>query len=265
MKKIVVVLIALLSITTSKADKIGFTYTAGTDLVSTYLWRGLNLGGLSLQPELAVGYGGLSLDVWGNIGADDWLHWGINPEIDISLEFSRWGITLGATQQYYFDGTKFFEFKEIDPEENGNVTEVYAGINVGEWAEMVPLSITWYTQILGGDGYIKDGEMKRAYSSYVEVGWEQELPLGFELDAYVGMTPWKSLYTNYEGNFAVNNVSLRLNKAFNIDDIVEIDVFAQGMVNTYGIDKDNLIVKIKDRDDELFSHMNGVIGCGIWF
>lgn len=266
MKKLFVVLIAcLMGITSVKADKVGFTYTAGADLVSTYLWRGLNIGGLSLQPELAVGYGGLSLDVWGNIGSDDWVHWGLNPEIDVTLEFSRWGLTLGITHLFYFDGSGYFNFKEIDPELNSTQTEVHAGFDLSELCEKAPLHIDWYTQILGGDGYMKDGQMKRAYSTYFEVGWNQSLPLDFSLDVTVGMTPWKSLYTFYDGNFAVNNVSLKLNKAFNVKDIVEFDIFAQGMVNTYNIDKSNLIVKIVDRDETLYSHLNGLIGLGIWF
>ena len=37
------------------------------DFVSSYIWRGQNLGHVSLQPELSVGWKGLSLAVWGNV------------------------------------------------------------------------------------------------------------------------------------------------------------------------------------------------------
>lgn len=38
--------------------------TIGCDLVTNYVWRGLDLGDVSLQPVLGVGYKGLSLTAW---------------------------------------------------------------------------------------------------------------------------------------------------------------------------------------------------------
>ena len=40
----------------------------GADLVSGYVWRGQDLGNVSIQPELSVGYKGLSLSAWGSVG-----------------------------------------------------------------------------------------------------------------------------------------------------------------------------------------------------
>ena len=53
-----------------------FAYEAGAEVVSAYLWRGLYNGGLSLQPDLEIGYDGehssLRVGVWGSVGASDW-------------------------------------------------------------------------------------------------------------------------------------------------------------------------------------------------
>ena len=40
--------------------------TVAADVVNQYIWRGLDLGNVSLQPTLGVAYKGLSLTAWGS-------------------------------------------------------------------------------------------------------------------------------------------------------------------------------------------------------
>lgn len=40
----------------------------GVDLVSGYIWRGQDLGGVSIQPSLSVACKGFSLGAWGSVG-----------------------------------------------------------------------------------------------------------------------------------------------------------------------------------------------------
>lgn len=42
--------------------------SVGVDLVSGYVWRGQDLGGVSLQPAVSVAYKGFSLEAWGSTG-----------------------------------------------------------------------------------------------------------------------------------------------------------------------------------------------------
>jgi len=56
----------------------------GADLVSSYIWRGSNCGGVSFQPNMTVAYKGLSLTAWGSIGIDK----KDTKELDFSLTFS---------------------------------------------------------------------------------------------------------------------------------------------------------------------------------
>ena len=56
----------------SEAKASAFTYEVGADLVSSYLWRGQNLGGLSIQPSVTLGWKGIYLCTWANIGTDNW-------------------------------------------------------------------------------------------------------------------------------------------------------------------------------------------------
>nr|MCR4569873.1 hypothetical protein [Bacteroidales bacterium] len=67
MKKIVTVFLAamffLAGITPAAAqDKV--EASLGADLVSRYVWRGQDLGGVSVQPSLGLSYKGISLSAW---------------------------------------------------------------------------------------------------------------------------------------------------------------------------------------------------------
>ena len=44
--------------------------SVGADLVSGYIWRGQDLGGVSVQPSLEISYKGFSLGAWGSVGID---------------------------------------------------------------------------------------------------------------------------------------------------------------------------------------------------
>ena len=80
-----------------------FFYEVGADLVSSYLWRGQNLGGLSLQPSVTLGWNGLYLCTWANIGADNWKFQKLNPELDITenVTISGWDIVGSASELTY--------------------------------------------------------------------------------------------------------------------------------------------------------------------
>ena len=72
MKKIVIFAMSLvMSVTTFAQEKNGSTTsldnietTIKADIVSSYIWRGLDLGSTALQPTLGVDYKGLSLTAW---------------------------------------------------------------------------------------------------------------------------------------------------------------------------------------------------------
>lgn len=40
----------------------------GADLVSSYVWRGQDLGNAAIQPNLSLNYRGFSLSAWGSVG-----------------------------------------------------------------------------------------------------------------------------------------------------------------------------------------------------
>ena len=263
---------------------IGLTYTAGFDIVSNYLWRGFAVGGLSFQPNLNVGYGGAYIGTWWNIGAESNMFKAFFPEVDFYIGFSRWGLTIELTHMHYFGGNKFFDFSQKDIYGGGNTnnTELHLKYRI---SDRLPISIDWYTHIGSEDGFVVDmsdnfvakqlhtGEsaeglrVKRAFSSYFQLGYDINLPLGILLPVKIGMTPWRSRYTQYEKSFAVCMISIGLEKSFDLG-ICKINVFGKAMLNPDRIKSDNVIVKISERDlryNDKNSHLVGTIGMGVWF
>ena len=59
--------------------------TIGSDIVSSYIWRGQDLGGVSLQPTLGLEYKGISLSAWGSVGLADPAD---TKEFDITLGYT---------------------------------------------------------------------------------------------------------------------------------------------------------------------------------
>ena len=280
MKKVLVSLLAVVMTTAVMAQKVSFAYEAGAELTSAYLWRGQYNGGLSLQPEVLVGWDSehtaFRIGAWASVGSSDWKFKKENedaagtyfvPEVDIMASFTFYGLTVGATHYYYCDKTNFFNWgKDLaTAAENSSQTEVQIGYNFGDLTA-AGLYVNWYTMIAGADCYETEaGDWKRAYSSYIEVGYDFTLPFDITLGLQVGMTPWKSTYTDYEGGFAVNNVSGRIEKPFSIGDICEISIFAQGSINTYKVNKDKVFINAAG-DDKLYKQrLNGCIGLGLWF
>lgn len=252
------------------SQPVGFTYGLGADIVSNYIWRGLYVGGLGVQLDANVGYGGAFIDMWWNLGATDWTFnkmssngriKGFNPEVDMTLGFSRWGLTVMFMHMYYFDryknfdgtlgdNSRYFDFSNAAP--GGGITQ--------EWrvkyrvSDALPISILWCTRTWGRDGYMVDGNgkqistddyigmadeqktlcgTKRAYSSYLELGYDIYMPKSLTLEARVGMTPWKSMYTSYLGDFAVCNVSAKLNWHKDLSEHCMMTAFANLMINPF--------------------------------
>ncbi len=251
--------------------ELGLSFEVGADIVSSYIWRGQNLGGLSIQPSVTLGWQGLYLSGWWNVGADNWAFENLNPEMDLTLGFDRWGVQVDLTHYYYFGGEKFLLGNcdmTLDDNASRSTMELHAGFHLGDVVEKVPLSIDWYTTVLGGDGYIDENEeLKRAYSTYIQVGYDFVLPLGTVIGAKVGLTPWRGAYSGYEevwknaGTVALTNLNIRVEHEFEVGAFT-FSVFGEGMLNCYGINKDNAITKITDRAEQ---RINGCIGGSIYF
>ncbi len=89
-------------------------WTAGADVVSAYVWRGLYLSNAAVQPALSYSSGGFEIGGWGSASFDGAL------EADLFAAYTfGFGLTLGLTD-YYFPsmdgGNDYFESAIANPD-----------------------------------------------------------------------------------------------------------------------------------------------------
>ena len=193
--------------------------TISGDVVSSYIWRGQDLGNVSLQPTLGIGYKGLSLSAWGSVGLTDAAD---TKEFDLTLAYTIGGFNVGITDYWFNAGldpeNRYFKYGSHG---TNHLFEANIGYDFG------PLSLQWFTNFAGNDGTNKDG--KRAYSSYVEVAVPFKLAT-VDWTATAGAVPWAT--TSYGTNgFAVTNLSLKATKEIKVTDTFSIPVFGQVVGN----------------------------------
>ena len=193
--------------------------TVGADFVNQYIWRGQDLGDVSLQPTLGIGYKGLSLTAWGSVGLSDFLD---TKEFDLTLAYTVGGFNIGITD-YWFDAGldpegRYFKY---DAHGTNHVFEANVGYDFGF------ASLQAFTNFAGNDGTNKDGE--RAYSTYVELAAPFKLAT-VDWNAAVGVVPFATTSYGTTG-LAVTNVSLKATKDIKVTDSFSIPVFGQVVAN----------------------------------
>lgn len=209
MKKILLFTFALLCGATAVKAQDKVSATLGADLVNQYIWRGQDLGNVSLQPTLGVEWKGISLSTWGSVGLTNAAD---TKELDLTLQYTYKGFSVGVTD-YWFSNGSYFQYK------SGKTTHIWeAGIGY----DFGFLAASWYTNFAGDDGTNADG--KRAYSSYFELSAPFQLG-GLDWEATLGAVPWET--TSYGSNgFCITNVSLKATKEIQFKNGFQLPVFA---------------------------------------
>lgn len=206
--------VALFAMPALAQDKVETTVAA--DFVNQYIWRGQDLGHVSVQPTLGIGYRGVSLTAWGSVGLADAAD---TKEFDLTASYTTGGLTVGVTD--YWLNTPEERYFYYNAHGTSHVFEAFASYDFG------PLSVSWYTNFAGNDGLNKDG--KRAYSSYLELTVPFRLA-DTDWEAAVGAVPYAT--TSYDTTgFAVTNVSVKATKTLRITDTFSVPVFGQLAAN----------------------------------
>ncbi len=218
MKKIVCFAMGLaVSLATLAQEKVETTICG--DVVSSYIWRGQNLGNVSLQPTLGIGYKGLSLTAWGSVGLSDPSD---TKEFDMTLGYTIGGFNIGITDYWFNNGldpeNRYFKY---DAHGTNHVFEATVGYDFG------PASLQWFTNFAGNDGVNKDG--KRAYSSYVELTVPFKLA-NVDWTATAGAVPFCTDFYGADG-FAVTNLALKATKDIQVTETFSVPVFGQVVAN----------------------------------
>ncbi len=221
MKKLLITVLALLLLgaAAGKAqDKV--EASVSMDLVNDYVWRGMHLGDVSLQPSLEVTYKGLSLEAWGSVGLSTPTD---TKEIDLILGYTAGGFSISVTDYWFTAGPdptcSYFQYGSGH---TNHVFEATVGYDFGF------LSLAWSTNFAGND-FAPDG--KQAFSSYFELNVPFSLG-GLDWTATAGAVPFATDFYG-AGRFAVTNLMLTAAKEIRVTDSFSIPVFAQLAANPY--------------------------------
>ena len=228
MKTIIISTILSISALTSVAQvstplppREGPEVSLGADVVSSYIWRGQDLGSTAIQPTLGVAYKGLSLTAWGSYGL-------VNPadtkEFDLTLAYTIGGLNIGVTDYWFNTGLDpKNRYLKYDVHGTNHVFEANVGYDFGI------ASLQLFTNFGGNDGVNKDG--KRAYSSYFEVIVPFKLA-SVDWAATAGAVPFATdFYNGWTSGFAVTNLSLKATKDIKVTESFSVPVFAQVAAN----------------------------------
>lgn len=212
MKRNLLLAVSAFAVLTQAGAQDKFEATVEADIVSRYVWRGQDLGQVSLQPTLGLEYKGLSLTAWGSVGLSE-------PkdvkEFDLTLGYTCGKFNVGITD-YWFDNLdgRYFSYAA---HKTAHVFEANIGYDFG------PVTLQWYTNIAGNDGLNDSGD--RAYSSYIEASAPFALG-GLNWTASVGAVPYATTFYSDASGFAVTSVSLQATKDIKITDTFTLPVFA---------------------------------------
>lgn len=179
-------------------------FSVGTDVVSSYVWRGTKFSGPAFQPYVEFATGGFAIGSWGSFGFNDQV-----AEADVYASYGfDFGLSLGVTD-YYYQGTPYLEF---GGDSSSHAFELNLGYEIGGFSIGANYILN-ETPVAGSAG----GDM------YFELGY------GFEyFDIFVGAGDgWHTS----DGEFGLCNIGIGTSKEVKITDSYSMPIFGQVIVN----------------------------------
>lgn len=184
------------------------TLEIGADVVSSYVWRGMDCAGFSIQPGATITWqkAGISLGAWASVELMDGHEWANMSEFDLELAWNIEGLTLGLTDYNFCSGKYWSGWRW-----NASGTH-FLEANIAY--DFGPLALAWNTLLAGPDHtFNEEGKPEdRCYSTYVELSAPWKLG-GLEGSAAVGASLWDDTFSapGNEG-FNVCNIALTATK-----------------------------------------------------
>lgn len=202
------VVLFVLSVSVERVGAQEVNLSAGTDIVSLYVWRGLYADPASVQPSISLSAGNLLLGIWGSSGFEG--NW---REFDMYAGYTIGNFSVLVTD-YSFprdlpDGTgsSYFRLSE----------HLFEATLVYSFGESLPLSLAWNTNFAG------DGN----YSSYMEASYSVPVD-GATIDLMLGATPRAGIYSD---GFTLINASIKAGKEISFTNSFSLPVFTQAILN----------------------------------
>ena len=186
-----------------------WSMTVGADAASSYLWRGSNLSGPSIQPSAYFDYEkgdwALSMGAWASKSfvKDDYNEW------DLSVEATWRNITLSLANYRGYYGAAF----------DDNSLDLGLSVTL---SENIPVTFSWYSII--------NQYENAAFPSYFEVSYDFSLSV-VDFSVAAGMLPFAAPYYYGNDGFGVCNLNLSAGHEFELKHGGVLPVSAQVMYN----------------------------------
>jgi len=201
------------------------------DIMSRYIWRGLNLGGSSpsIQPNLEYSCGNLALGAW---GAYSFNHAITSQEVDLYVSYTIADLFNITATDYFLPGedtlpNHYFNFRKNETGHLFEISAKYLG------TEKVPLSLMVATNVYGADAKKSNGDNQ--FSTYIELGYSFNVK-ETGCSAFLGFTPTKpdtaKGETGYYGNGpGVINIGITATRDIKITDTFTLPISTSLITN----------------------------------
>lgn len=216
------VLVAALAASVSVAAPAhGQSFGIGADIVSRYVWRGIDFGeSMSVQPSLSFAHGGLEIGAWASwsVGADG----ASANENDLYVSYSFGPLTVGVND-YYFPSP-----------EPGWPDGGYGFLNRRAHTFEPYVSYSGKVDLSAGFAFspdTEDADASRERSLYVEGGVPFEVE-GAEVRLHAGIVGGESGFYDTDGA-ALVNVGITVAKPIEITDAFSLPVNVAYVLNPH--------------------------------
>jgi hypothetical protein len=188
-------------------------FSAGADLVSSYLWRGTKFGtGPAIQPYIEASFGGFAIGGWGNYCFTT----NEAAEADLYASYGfHFGLSIGMTD-YYYPGSNYFDYSNKE----GNGAHGFE-INLGYEIKGFSLGANYMLNEAGAAG-TAGGDM------YFELGYATD-----HFGAFVGAgNGWHTMEADAgESDFNVCNIGISASTELQITEKFSLPVTGMVVLN----------------------------------
>lgn len=232
----ILVLFSMFGLNTNTVAQDDSPISLGADVVSRYIWRGINLGGASphVQPYLSVGLadGMLEIGAWGShsIGANS----GGN-EADLYLTVTPVDFVSLTVTDYYFPADAGFSRDTYFNYTDSTTGHTLEGMVCFDFSAIssLPLSLTYAMNFYGADGTDENGDNYLA--KYLELAYSGDVK-GVGLDAFLGVAlddpaEEKGAIGWYGNSMGVINLGVSASKEIKITDSYSLPISSTVIFN----------------------------------
>lgn len=180
----------------------------GTDVVSSYVWRGMYQTGTSIQPAVGLSVGDFSLSAW---GSTDIASLG-SKEVDFTLGYAVGGFSVAVTDYWWSgQGVNYF----------GSNDHYYEAALAYEFESGFSIGVA--TMFAGKEDQDENGD--QYFSTYIDLAYGFAVN-DIDCSVGVGITPAAGMYAD---DFNVCSISLTAAKSLQLSSTFELPIFVQAI------------------------------------